>query len=425
MSGGTTVTLTWPATGQITQEFGWTDYARSGAYGGKPHTGIDIGVPIGTPVRAAGSGRVTTAGWGGGYGNWVVIDHGAGVETIYGHLSSIAVTPGQTVTMGQLIGYSGNTGYSTGPHLHFEIRINGEPVDPLRVIGPMYAQAFGVGGGWRAVDRARPYSEDEVEQLVANGVRAAFVYIGGRNNGGRAWQPEHADLLRDRGLLVEGIYVGENRCRGCWEPDWSRGKQDAEDAYNAAQRFHVGRVFLDVEADTWYRGGQGVKRYIRDFIETLLQTTVEPGVYGPPSLCSWLREQESLLVPVWVASWVPNPPERPPFGPYCAWQWTNCGILGSDESIVWHPSYRDPVTGRTVGGGFLEYWLWLCRRLGWRDALMLIGRPVTDERREKETVVQYFERARFEWHPGKRPERWDVLLGRVAAELLACREGGR
>ena len=99
------------------------------------HEGIDIAVPTGTPVQAAQSGRIIFAGWMGGYGNLVVIDHGGGLSTAYGHNSSIAVGNGQSVSQGQVIAYAGSTGNSTGPHVHFEVRVNGAPVDPLGYLG--------------------------------------------------------------------------------------------------------------------------------------------------------------------------------------------------------------------------------------------------------------------------------------------------
>ena len=95
------------------------------------HEGIDIGAGSGTPIRAAAAGTVIHAGWLGGYGNLVVIDHGGGVATAYGHQSSIAAGSGAFVAQGQVIGYVGSTGNSTGPHLHFEVRVNGAPQDPL------------------------------------------------------------------------------------------------------------------------------------------------------------------------------------------------------------------------------------------------------------------------------------------------------
>lgn len=96
------------------------------------HAGIDIRAGAGTPVLAANPGEVVIAGWRGGYGNAVVIDHGSGVATLSAHLMSVAVQPGEAVKIGQVIGYVGSTGMSTGPHLHFEVRVHGGPVDPLR-----------------------------------------------------------------------------------------------------------------------------------------------------------------------------------------------------------------------------------------------------------------------------------------------------
>jgi len=115
--------LIWPVNGPVTSPFGmrW----------GRMHEGIDIGVPNGTPIHAAASGRVIYAGWMDGYGNLVAIDHGRGLSTAYGHQSRIAVSNGQTVSQGQVIGYVGCTGHCFGPHLHFEVRINGTPVDPM------------------------------------------------------------------------------------------------------------------------------------------------------------------------------------------------------------------------------------------------------------------------------------------------------
>ena len=115
--------LIWPVLGPVTSPFGWR--------WGRMHEGIDIGAGSGTPIRAAASGTVIYSGWLGGYGNLVVIDHGGGLSTAYAHQSSIASGNGQLVTQGQVIGYVGSTGHSTGPHLHFEVRVNGVPQDPL------------------------------------------------------------------------------------------------------------------------------------------------------------------------------------------------------------------------------------------------------------------------------------------------------
>jgi murein DD-endopeptidase MepM/ murein hydrolase activator NlpD len=98
------------------------------------HTGIDFGASAGTPIRAAADGVVVSAGPLGGYGNATVIDHGNGLATLYGHQSRIAVSPGQRVSRGQIIGYVGCTGLCTGPHLHFEVRVRGTPVDPMQYL---------------------------------------------------------------------------------------------------------------------------------------------------------------------------------------------------------------------------------------------------------------------------------------------------
>ena len=115
--------LIWPVSGPVTSPFG----PRWGSF----HQGIDIGVPTGTPIAAAAAGTVIYCGWESGYGNLVVIDHGGNLATAYAHQSSVAVSCGQHVEQGQTIGYVGCTGHCFGPHLHFEVRINGSPVDPL------------------------------------------------------------------------------------------------------------------------------------------------------------------------------------------------------------------------------------------------------------------------------------------------------
>ena len=113
----------WPCDGVVVSGFGmrW----------GRMHEGIDIGCAFGTPNRAAASGTVIYAGWLGGYGNLVVIDHGNGLSTAYAHASSILVGVGQSVSQGETVSLVGSTGNSSGPHLHFEVRVNGQAVDPL------------------------------------------------------------------------------------------------------------------------------------------------------------------------------------------------------------------------------------------------------------------------------------------------------
>jgi murein DD-endopeptidase MepM/ murein hydrolase activator NlpD len=115
--------LIWPVSGPVVSPFGYR--------WGRLHAGIDIAVPYGTPIHAAAAGTVVLAGWVSGYGNYTCIDHGGGLATCYAHQSSYAVSQGAAVSQGEVIGYVGCTGHCFGPHLHFEVRINGSPVDPL------------------------------------------------------------------------------------------------------------------------------------------------------------------------------------------------------------------------------------------------------------------------------------------------------
>lgn len=121
--------LGWPASGALTSSFGYRIHPIWGT--SILHAGIDIGVDEGDPVYAADSGTVVWAGWLGGYGYAVIIDHGNGLSTLYAHNSDLAVGDGQYVSKGSLIAYAGSTGNSTGPHVHFEVRVDGDPVDPM------------------------------------------------------------------------------------------------------------------------------------------------------------------------------------------------------------------------------------------------------------------------------------------------------
>ena len=121
--------FSWPVNGPITSPFGYRNDPVLG--GNRLHAGVDIAASQGTPIKAAGDGVVKMAGVNGGYGNWTLIDHGGGLATGYGHQSRIAVSIGQHVSTGEVIGYVGSTGASTGPHLHWEVRVNGNPVDPM------------------------------------------------------------------------------------------------------------------------------------------------------------------------------------------------------------------------------------------------------------------------------------------------------
>lgn len=136
----------WPEPkAQISQPFGPSTFWFEPAYGGYPHfhTGIDLVEPFGSPIYAADDGIVALVGKSStGYGNYVVLAHSGGLDTLYGHLSTSLVKVGQTVTQGQVIGLEGSTGNSTGPHLHFELRINNQPIDPTPYLPPGAPSAF-------------------------------------------------------------------------------------------------------------------------------------------------------------------------------------------------------------------------------------------------------------------------------------------
>jgi murein DD-endopeptidase MepM/ murein hydrolase activator NlpD len=129
----------WPLEGRVGSSFGQREDPINGE--GAFHSGIDIDAPIGTPVRAAADGDVTGAAMVGGYGREIVLDHGHDVTTIYGHLSAMAVVPGQHVARGQVIGYVGQSGRATGPHLHYEVRVHKVPVNPHKYLRTTYEQA--------------------------------------------------------------------------------------------------------------------------------------------------------------------------------------------------------------------------------------------------------------------------------------------
>lgn len=128
-------TFRWPTnvTTLVTSEFSMRTHPTLGVY--KQHTGIDIGAGYGTDVLAGGDGTVLQAKWNNAYGYMVVIDHGGGVTTLYGHNSKLLVSPGQKVSRGQVIAKVGSTGYSTGPHIHFEVNVNGQVVNPNPYLG--------------------------------------------------------------------------------------------------------------------------------------------------------------------------------------------------------------------------------------------------------------------------------------------------
>lgn len=127
--GGGTGRFMWPCSGEITSYYGWRTHPVFGTT--RYHSGMDIAVDYGTPIHAADSGTVIYSGWLGGYGNAVMIDHGGGLVTLYGHNQSLNVSEGQYVSKGTVIAYAGSTGWSTGPHCHFEVRLHGDVTEPL------------------------------------------------------------------------------------------------------------------------------------------------------------------------------------------------------------------------------------------------------------------------------------------------------
>ena len=134
----------WPITGPISSSFGEREDPVLGTGEGEFHAGLDISGPQGTPIHATADGTVITAEVVNGYGRMVAIDHGHGVVTRYGHMSGFAVTAGQTVSRGEVVGYVGHTGRTTGNHVHYEVRINGTPVNPHKYLRTTLAQ---FGGG--------------------------------------------------------------------------------------------------------------------------------------------------------------------------------------------------------------------------------------------------------------------------------------
>jgi len=128
----------WPVEGRLGSGFGERQDPINGE--GAFHAGIDIDAPYGTPVRATADGEVTGESMGSGYGIQIVLDHGHDLLTVYGHLSAMAVVPGQHVTRGQVIGYVGQSGRATGPHLHYEVRVHRVPVNPHKYLRTTYEQ---------------------------------------------------------------------------------------------------------------------------------------------------------------------------------------------------------------------------------------------------------------------------------------------
>ncbi len=138
---GIDIPTLWPVMGPITSSFGQREDPVLGNGDGEFHKGLDISAPDGTPVRAAADGTVKLAGPASGYGREVIVDHGHGLETCYGHLSGFNVMPGETVVRGQVIGYVGHSGRVTGNNLHYEVRIRNTPVNPHKYLRVTIAEA--------------------------------------------------------------------------------------------------------------------------------------------------------------------------------------------------------------------------------------------------------------------------------------------
>ena len=131
VGGDASTAMHLPVSGRVTSGFGNRFHPILGY--ARMHKGVDLAASYGAPIAAAGPGRVVSAGWAGGYGREVVIAHGNGIQTRYGHMSRLAAYPGETVNQGQVIGYVGSSGLSTGPHVHYEVLKNGRPVNPMSV----------------------------------------------------------------------------------------------------------------------------------------------------------------------------------------------------------------------------------------------------------------------------------------------------
>lgn len=150
-SGGLTTTVSIPSrmpleNARLSSDFGTRIHPVLGRRAG--HQGIDLAAPTGTPIYATADGTVSRANWFSSYGNYIAIEHGADLQTRYAHLSRIAVSAGETVKKGDLIGYVGSTGRSTGPHLHYEVRVNGVAVDPTPyLLETSAARTFALAGG--------------------------------------------------------------------------------------------------------------------------------------------------------------------------------------------------------------------------------------------------------------------------------------
>jgi murein DD-endopeptidase MepM/ murein hydrolase activator NlpD len=141
LDDGVNVPTLWPVVGEISSSFGQREDPILGNGEGEFHTGVDIRADLGTPIHATADGVVISAAMMNGYGREVVVDHGHGLQTVYGHMSGFAVTAGQTITRGEVVGYVGHSGRTTGNHVHYEVRIHNTPVNPHKYLRMTLAQA--------------------------------------------------------------------------------------------------------------------------------------------------------------------------------------------------------------------------------------------------------------------------------------------
>ncbi|MEO1815247.1 MAG: tape measure protein [Acetobacterium sp.] len=182
-----------PLAGDVTSGFGYRPPEETNGIGSTYHEGIDIGAAAGTPIGAAGAGTVIFAGWNGGYGNMVEIDHGNGLTSLYAHMESIAASLGQTVSAGQTIGYVGSTGNSTGPHLHFGLYQDGQAIDPgalwgyssgtmsaragLHLVGENGPEIIGFGGGETVLNSKKTKNFTAFGNSTAGGSQKNVTYL--------------------------------------------------------------------------------------------------------------------------------------------------------------------------------------------------------------------------------------------------------
>ena len=368
----------WPVAGTVTSGYG----NRVGPFlGAEHHDGIDIGAPMGTPVVAALPGVVVFAGWNGGYGNQVTLDHGGGLSTFYAHLASIAVSLGQMVELGQLLGGVGSTGLSTGPHLHFGASMNGGSIDPSGVVSGSVSGGGATSGGagllsiigrlGEFLDVLGGVGDSQWAQVVGGSMRGAlgqfgdwvrdklFGWIGpGSNSSGSV-----VDMAR---AMAEGRgWTGAQWDAIDWivqrESSWNPNAQNPmSTAYGLFQ-------FLDcVPLDTEILTREGWKRYdeVRPGDETL-GYNAETGrtewtvirhvvIKGPQRVVRIESSRWSARVTPGHRWWTTRKVPVPPTGdfsecPECGARGTKRGSFGDHRSLRVHRAKAHGVAARKPG----------------------------------------------------------------------------